>query len=199
MTKRKRRTPTKESSNVLEQAAAETEAEETVDTGMEAEPEAAPTMSDDLTIEMRPAQPEAPCNEEPEPPMHLEAQVASMLVRMLPSALEPHLARMDQRSRDRMHSVLAEATARDTSIEDAIEEVQTFAGEVEARLNDQAERLERVEEACGLRPSLLTTTEAAVARLDEMAQGGKLKAGDIRAIHRTLRAAVQEERAKRQG
>lgn len=102
------------------------------------------------------------------------------------------LTGLDQRSRDRM----LEALSRASAVEDAVE---TLGAELPAALEDINERLERVEEACGLRPSLLTTAESAVAKLDEMAQEGSLRAEDIRAIHRKLRAAVQEERARRQG
>jgi len=113
-------------------------------------------------------------------------------------SLQDEFARLDRRSRDRMNSVLAESSARSTSIEDAVEELQVAFGELVHRLDDLAARTERTEESCGLRPSLLTTAESAVAKLDAMAQEGSLRAEDIRAIHRKLRAATQEERARRQ-
>lgn len=114
----------------------------------------------------------------------LEAAVAFVLESRL-ARLE---SRLDQRSRDRTQHALLEATDRLAQVEAGLAVMQ----------EGTLDRLERVEEACGLRPSLLTTAESAVAQLDEMAQEGNLRAEDIRAIHRKLRMAVQEERARRQ-
>jgi len=125
-----------------------------------------------------------------------KAEVRVLFMDLVEELLEPRFNKLDKRSRDRTGSILAEATGRAATIEDGIEELQNG---IRGVLDDLNSRMERVEESCGLRPSLLTTAEAAVARLDEMARGGSLRAEDVRTIHRTLRAAVQEERAKRQG
>jgi len=149
--------------------------------------------TDDLSIEL--VKPEDSVIEAAEQDMEMAQRIVEIVADVLPGLLDQHL----RKERDRAYSALAESASRAGTIEDSIEEIQTFLGDVEARLNDMDARAERVEEACGLRPSLLTAAEAAVARLDEMAQGGRLRANDIRGIHRTLRAAVQEERARRQG
>jgi hypothetical protein len=225
MARRRRRKPTKEENNVDEAAAkgesiGESIGTETTLLQTEARPR---SVEDELAIELgyadeplqrRPVSEAVLGQLEPpatEPPAEeddindedfrqgLTAAVADVLKDLLPEFMDQHMRRIDQRSRDRMHAVYAEATARDTNISDAIEEIQEMLNDTNEHLGHHDARLDRVEEACGLRPSLLTTTEAAVARLDEMAQGGKLKANDIRTIHRTLRAAVQEERARRQG
>lgn len=117
--------------------------------------------------------------------------VSEFIQTAVDAAVDAAVARADRRSRERM----IESLRRIAAIE---ESVTTLGFELPAALEDIAARLERVEEACGLRPSLLSTAESAVAKLDEMAQGGSLRAEDIRAIHRKLRAAVQEERARRQ-
>ena len=120
----------------------------------------------------------------------IDDRLCMALKDLLPELLAPHLARLDRRSRDRAHAGLAEAQLAYTQAGEMFEEAAQA-------IDDLGERMVAVEEACGLRPSLLTTAEAAVARLDEMAQDGTLSAAEIRTIHRTLRAAVTQERAKR--
>jgi hypothetical protein len=69
--------------------------------------------------------------------------------------------------------------------------------EITAMFDTLNERIERIEEHVGLKPSLLSAVERAVSELDEAAQAGALNPRAVARLHRRLRAAVEEERQKK--